>query len=360
MTVDHIAVANRKVPLETDLTTPLAYMIHKNKPASGITGLIDVKAWEKKQGLHMLQPLRKGKVPVVLVHGLMSSPVTWIPMFNSLIGDPELRKHYQFWFFMYPTGNPILYSSALLRQALLEVQKLVDPEGKDPAFNQMVVVGHSMGGLLSKFMVQKSVDRLWKLISDKPFSEVDLGAEDRAILKRAFFFDPLPFITRVTFISTPHRGSEMADLGIARLAASLLIKLPLRLVRTPGFLFKRIASRPFRRALSKRTGFDLEEGKFTSITGLSPHNPVLKMSADQIPISRRVIYHSIIGNQDAGDTPGGSDGVVPYWSSHLDGAASEKIVKSGHGAHEHPLAVLEVRRILLEHIKEIKVRQTSN
>lgn len=359
MTTDHVPVANRMVPLETDLTTPLAYMIHKNEPSSGITGMIDVGAWEKKQGLHMLQPLRKGKIPVVLVHGLMSSPVTWIPMFNSLIGDPELRKYYQFWFFQYPTGNPILYSSALLRQALLEVQKLVDPKGDDPAFNKMVVVGHSMGGLLTKFMVQESGDRLWKLISDKSFSEVNLSTESRAFLERALFFESLAFITRVIFISSPHRGSEMADLGIARLAASLLIEIPVGLVRRPRLLFKRIATKRFRRALGKKIGFDLDEDTFTSISGLSTHNPILKMSADQIPISSKVTYHTIMGNQEAADTFGGSDGVVPNWSSRLNGAASEKIVESGHSAHEHPLAILEVRRILLEHIKEIKAKQTS-
>ena len=110
--------------------------------------------------------------------------------------------------------------------------------------------------------------------------------------------------------------------------------------------------------MGEETGFDLD-GTFTSITGLSTRNPVLKVSADQIPIATGVPYHSIIGNNEAGDTPGGTDGVVPYWSAHLDGAASEKVVKSGHSAHEHPLAILEVRRILLEHIKEVKAKGAS-
>jgi len=67
-------------------------------------------------------------------------------------------------------------------------------------------------------------------------------------------------------------------------------------------------------------------------------------------MAKRIPYHSIIGDRGRGDTPNSSDGVVPYWSSHLDGAESEQIVPSGHPAHRDPQAIAEMVRILKKHI----------
>ena len=339
MRVNTIQVGDVTVPLETDITTPLAWMAANAPSPKGIKGLMDPEALNKAQGLYMLQPYQKDKIPVVFVHGLISSPMTWLPMINELMSDPELRERYQFWYFSYPTGNPVLYSQMLLRESLLNVRKIFDPEGNNPAFNSMLIVGHSMGGLLAKAMVQDSGDKLWNAVSKVPPSELHVSPEVQNMVERMFFFKPLPFVTETVFICTPHRGSEMA-LGTIGALAKSLVTLPFTLAKMSTSFLGTLAT------LGQKLPI---QGLPTGIDGLSPKNPVLTTSAD-IPIA--VQFHSIMGNEDKAGVPGGTDGVVPYWSSHLDAAQSELIVKSGHGAHEHPLAIREVRRIMLEHAKK--------
>lgn len=331
-----IQVEGMTVPLETDTTTPLAWMAANAPSPRGIKGLMDPEALKGAQGLYMLQPYQKDKIPVVFVHGLISSPLTWLPMINGLMADPELRERYQFWYFSYPTGNPVLYSESLLRESLETARKTFDPEGTNPAFNNMLIVGHSMGGLLAKAMVQDSEDRLWSVVCKVPPSELAVSPEVRTLVEKMFFFKPLPFVTEAVFISTPHRGSGMA-LGTIGSIGRSLVTLPFTLAKASASLLGTMAT------LGQRLPL---KGMPTGIDGLSPKNPVLTTSAD-IPVA--VPFHSIIGNEEQGGLPGGTDGVVPYWSSHLDAAQTELIVKSGHGAHEHPLAIREVRRIMLEH-----------
>ena len=94
----------------------------------------------------MLHPYSPGKIPVVLVHGTLSSPVRWAELVNELEGDPRIRQRFQIWIFLYDTGNPIAYSAGRLRAALTATLQELDPEGKDPALRRMVVIGHSQGG----------------------------------------------------------------------------------------------------------------------------------------------------------------------------------------------------------------------
>jgi len=336
MRTDTVQVDGVTVPLETDTTTPLAWMAANAPVPGGIKGLMDPEALKEAQGLYMLQPYQKDKIPVVFVHGLISSPLTWLPMMNGLMGDPALREKYQFWYFSYPTGNPVFYSASLLRDSLENVRKALDPEGTNPAFNNMLIVGHSMGGLLTKSMVQDSGDALWNAVTKVPPAELPVPADVRALMEKLLFFKPLPFVTEVVFISTPHRGSQMA-LGTIGNIGRALVTLPLTLAKAGTALLGSLAKLGHQLPIK-----DLPTG----IDGLSPKNPVLITSAG-LPVA--VPFHSIIGNEAKAGQPGGSDGVVPYWSSHLDGAQSELIVKSGHGAHEHPLAIREVRRIMLEH-----------
>jgi pimeloyl-ACP methyl ester carboxylesterase len=339
MRVNTVQVEGLTVPLETDTTTPLAWMAANAPAPRGIQGLMDPEALKAAQGLYMLQPFQKDKIPVVFVHGLISSPMTWLPMVNALMADPELRKRYQFWYFSYPTGNPVLYSESLLRDSLEDARKTFDPEGTNPAFNNMLIVGHSMGGLLAKAMVQDSGDRLWNVVSKVPPSELPVPPDVHALVDKMFFFKPLPFVTEAVFISTPHRGSEMA-LGTFGNIGKSLVTLPFKLAKASASLLGTLATFGQRLPI---------KGMPTGIDGLSPKNPVLTTSAE-IPVA--VPFHSIMGNEDKAGVAGGTDGVVPYWSSHLDGAESELIVKSGHGAHENPLAIREMRRIMIEHAKK--------
>ena len=115
-------VANRLVPLEADTSTALGYKLEKgreNKESLIATiGLLDPDRAEEVQGLYMVEPYDPNKIPVLMVHGLWSNPVTWMEMFNDLRSFPEIRDQYQFWFYMYPTGEPFWVSARHLREDL--------------------------------------------------------------------------------------------------------------------------------------------------------------------------------------------------------------------------------------------------
>jgi pimeloyl-ACP methyl ester carboxylesterase len=339
----HIAdveIDGTHAPLESDVTTPLGYVLSDpDLRTDAFLGFLLAERADNHTGLYMIEPYDPNKIPVVLVHGLVSSPLTWAEMLNDLRGDPLLRERYQFWFFQYPTGYPFIYSASLFRQSLDEARAKYDPKGDSAPFNNMVLIGHSMGGLLSKLMVQDSRDALWEAFSRKPFDELKISDSDKALLQRVFFFGPEPFVKRTIFIATPHRGSSLSDRAIAS-AISRLIAVPKFLLSTTFDVMTLDLDTP---------GDKIKKHDFTSVKNLSPGNRFIR-ATQKIPIAAAVPYHSIIGNTRGGAKEDGSDGVVPYWSSHLDGAASELVVPSGHSAHYHPLAIQEVRRILTEHL----------
>lgn len=163
---DAVELAGKSVPLAADYTTPLVYQVTQSDlERISYLGFFDPEREAHKTGLFLTHPYEPGKIPVVLVHGLWSSPKTWTRVINDLRADPEIRDRYQFWTFQYPTGNPFIHSAAVLRQAINEVRAEFDPERQDAAFDQMVVIGHSMGGLISKTLIANSEDNVWKLIS---------------------------------------------------------------------------------------------------------------------------------------------------------------------------------------------------
>lgn len=336
-----IKVNNEEVALESDFTTPLVYMFKNAPEPDGISGLLDVEGFNDKKGLYMLQPYQKGKIPVVFIHGLLSTPSTWIRMINGVMGDPELRAKYQPWFFFYPTGNPILLSASVLRESLLKVRKAFDPEKTDKAFDEMVLVGHSMGGVISRLQCQESQDRFWSLLSKRPLESYDFSDDQKALIRRVFWFKPVPHISRAIFLAAPHRGSDLAK-GIFGAIGNWLTKVPLTTVKSIQAL-----GTVFRKESDPRLFQDYPTG----IASLSPDNPFNVVGAE-LSFAKRIQYHTIVGNAEAGNQANGSDGIVAYTSSLLKGARSELIVKSGHSVHVHPTAILEVRRILKLHLKE--------
>ena len=334
----------RSVPLASDLTTPTAYQFFRGrlKEVEQVS-LFEPQKVAAEVGLHMLHPYEPGKIPVVMVHGLWSSPLAWAKVVNELRGDPAFRDRYQFWLYMYPTGNPFLLSAADFRRSLVEARASVDPGGADPAFDQMVLVGHSMGGLVSKLMVTGSGGAVWNVMSPKPFADLKAGDRERALLTRTMFFEPLPFVRRVVFIATPHRGSALGDQFIGRLADRLInLPSPLHEVHTnilslngAGFF-----NPDFARSLP------------TSVDELKLDSPIL-LAMDALPVAPRVTAHSVVGKLTPGPLPTSSDGVVPYASSHIDWAASEFVAEGkGHSCQDAPATVEEVRRILYLHLDE--------
>ncbi len=338
-----IKIGESIVPLEADLTSPLAYALGQAPEYSGLRALFRTAESSKEIKLFLLQLYDPEKIPVVFVHGLLSSPVTWMKLLNDLLSDPVLRERYQFWFFQYPTGNPIPVSAALLRTSLLEMQKSYDPDRKNAHFQDMVIVGHSMGGLLTKLQVLETGNRIWNKLSDKPIDELDLSRDEKVLMKTVLYYDALPFLKRVVFMAVPHRGSEEVTSWYSRLAQKL-IELPGRVRDTTKGVLQTMTE-PVRRSLG------LSSGTVTGLTGLAPDSLMAK-EVSKLPLPEGLPVHSIIGNKKAADTPGGTDGHVPYESSHLDGVQSEKIIHSGHNVQEHPAALKELQRILHLHLAE--------
>jgi hypothetical protein len=267
-------------------------------------------------------------------------------MIEGLQADPIIRENYQFWTFGYPTGEPVLYSASVLRRALLQAREQYDPGGSDPAFDQMVLIGHSLGGILAKLMAQDSRSRLWETISAQPSARLDGPAEARELLRQAFFFKPLPEVRRIIFIATPHRGSHL-DRGALHALGSRLIRHGDHLQRAYNTLLE-----------SNGPDFFLNtfrQGLPTSVDQLTWEHPRLLALCD-LGIDPVVNYHSIIADHRDPPREGGTDGVVPYASAHLEGAASELLVPGSHLCQAQHLVIRECRRILTEHLARIITR----
>ena len=340
-----IKVDGVDVPIEYETTSALALTL-EGAPiwdfeiAGFRSGDFTIGGANLREGLFALHPHKAGRIPVVLVHGTASSPARWAELVNELENDPRFWERYEIWLFMYNTGNPVAYSAMLLRDALSQLVKEVDPEGKDAHLRQMVVMGHSQGGLLTKMTVIDSGTRLWPF--SVPAEELGVDVETRELLTHALMIKPLPFVRRVIFIATPHRGSYQA-LGIVGSFASWLVNLPGRFTKLSldlltlqrkGFVLGPVSSLP------------------TSIDNMNPNNRfILGLSA--IPIADGVVAHSIVGVEGNGPPAEGGDGVVKYSSAHIDGVESEKIVHSAHSMQGNPETIQEVKRILIEHANSL-------
>lgn len=350
LNTSEISVDGRRVPLESDLTTPLAYALNQKDLQhleSSTAGLLNPAKTAKLQGLYMLEPYQPGKIPVLMVHGLWSSPITWMEMFNDLRGSPEIRHRYQFWFYLYPTGQPFWHSAAQLRKDLAEARDIIDPYRRQPALDQMVLVGHSMGGLVSELQTIDSGNDFWNVVSEKPFEVIKASYETKRELADTFFFHPDRAVRRVITIGTPFRGSEFSN-STTRWIGSKLIKIPQILIRGRQELY---TENPH--CFRENNLIDVD----TSIDSLAPDSPILPVMARAraAPWVRR---HNIVGRTSKksllGRVTGDGDGVVSYESAHLDNVASEVVIDADHlHIHRHPLAVLEVHRVLLAHLAEI-------
>ena len=330
LATDTITVVGHRFPLAADYTVALAMMLARERPEKlEIARLFFPEKYAETARIARLEPYDPRKTPVLIVHGLMSSPATWVPMVNTLRADPVLRHNFQFWYFSYPSGYPIPYSAALLRHELDAIDKAY------PQHKRMILVGHSMGGVLSRLLLSDSGDALWLANFGKPPAQVHLSPSTEAFLHDSLFFRHRPDISRAIFIAAPHRGSDLALSWFARFGSWL--------VRAPKLLVT--VAQETRDLLTWDTRLLRLSGAPNSLDTLAPNNRFV-LAAGRLPMAKGVPYHSIIGDRGRRDTPNSSDGVVPYWSSHLAGAASELIVPANHQAHQSPQGIEEVRRIL--------------
>ena len=284
-----------------------------------------------------MQPYDPNKRTIVMLHGLASSPEAWINVANELMGDEQLRRRYQIWQVYYPSNAPLAANNAAIRQALAATLAHFDPAGKAIAANDMVLIGHSMGGVLARLMVSDANTTLLDAITEEYNLKGKKAEKVRAGLAPYLNFTAMPQVNRAIFIAAPHRGTSFANHKVARWIANL-ITLPINMLDQLSDAAGSLAQLD--------TGSSEPLRIPNSIDNLSDKDPFVRLVAD-LPISPKVRYYSIMGN-DTPDLPlaESSDGVVPYASAHLDGARSEKVIPSWHSVQESPQAILEIRRIL--------------
>lgn len=326
------------LPLARDLTASIAYAASQRTDA-WLDDFLRPDRGDALDGLYMCEPYQPGKIPIVFVHGLASDPLTWAELANDLQAQPAIFSRYQFWYFRYDTGDPFLSSAARLRRQLVELRQTYDPQRCNPLLSQMVLVGHSMGGLVSKMQVTYSGDELWRAAATRPFETTIADPATRADLAAAFFFAPSPDIKQVIYIATPHRGSGEAQRWVGRISSALVEDPPSRQMRFDQF----VSNNPgiFRDELARRVP--------NSIDLLEPSSLILQ-ATERLPYGAGVSTHSVIGDDRWQLGEGPSDGVVPVSSSRLAGVRSELVVDAQHTqVQRDPNTVREVSCILLQH-----------
>jgi hypothetical protein len=315
--VETIKAFGQELPLAMDLEAWLDQVEATGPPpVAGVRQMLRPEKFEGRSRLTFLQPFDPDKIPVVLIHGLMSTPRMWKPVLDELLADEEIRTHYQFWSFYYPTGQPVPFSALQLRQALTEAAS------RYPLREPLVLIGHSMGGVLAR----AQVSGISATEAEKVVPNIS-GLPDSSLARSAIIFAPRTDIERIIFIATPHQGSTVAMGNVAALG--------MRLIDLPTWIISELES----------LSIDGEQLP-TSIHGLSPNSPFLQALHAYLP---SVPVHSIIGDRGRVDKSDSSDGVVSYSSSHLDFAESELVIPAGHGGFTHPEAIAEIARILKLH-----------
>ena len=320
---EKIRLGGVQEPLAADLAAPSGY--YPNPFFAGLAAMMRPANYQEQGGLYILEPYDPDQIPVVFIHGLLSVPQMWRPTIDAINADAELRGRFQFWVFSYPTGNPISLSALRLRESLTSIYQLY------PRTRSMILIGHSMGGLLAQMQAVCSERVLWDGVFRNHADGLYTTLPPDSLVKKALIFDPTPHVNRIVFICVPHRGSNLATGWIGSLGVGL-IRLPRAIISRAelvvlGPILKNIGMKAIP----------------SGINSLSPRSPLLR-PLDTLPIT--VPYHSIIGDRGRGDSPNSSDGVVAYWSSHLDGAQSELIVPGPHGSYALPQTIAELKRIL--------------
>ncbi len=339
-----VEIEGEMVPLEFETSSALAYTVEgppvwlRELGAFFYGGILPRLTAPAVEQILFLQPYRPGRMPVVLVHGTASSVVRWAELVNELQSDPLIWDRYQIWLYSYDSGNPIGYSAGVFREALRATVDSLDPEGRDAALRQMVVIGHSQGGLLTKLTAVDSGDRFWRNLSRKTFADMKLAPEERIVLERSIFFTPLPFVKRVIFMATPHRGSYLTLERLGRWAAGF-VEVPNGLSQlTYDFVARNRDDLLIRRLDRPATALD----------NMTPGNPFLKTLLE-LHVAPEVTAHSIIAVEGDGAPEEGADGVVRYKSAYLEHVESTLVVRSSHSCQGNPGVIEEVRRILREH-----------
>ncbi|MBK1815535.1 alpha/beta hydrolase [Luteolibacter yonseiensis] len=319
-----------RATLATDFTVPFTTLLEKTGPlqTSGFTSMVRMKSG-RDPGFALMEPYDPSRTPLILIHGLFSTPLAWAELTNELWAVPAVRRRYQVWHYLYPTNPPALYSARVMRGQLDELRHFLDPDGSDPAMKRSVVVSHSMGGLLAKTLAVEPKDAFWDAVFTRPLSSLDVTPAEHKTLEEAFYWKPRGNVDRIIFCSVPFRGSKLASSWIGKVGGRLVAPSPkfqdfFRQVekKNPGMLQPDYAS--------------LTKGRVSSVTALAPHQRSMEI-LDQLPLTRGTSAHIITGSMDW---------IVHRSSATVADAESNIEVPAGHGSFHHPKAVDEILRIL--------------
>ncbi|MCF8998156.1 esterase/lipase family protein [Acinetobacter nectaris] len=339
---ENITVEGQSYPLAANFSAPYGlWLANNNLGRAAYLSLIDRDQQLIMPHLYMLEPYNPNKKIIVLVHGLASSPEAWVRLTNDIMGDKVLREHYQVWQIFYSTNMPMIESRyqiyAIITQAFGQLDQ------NSPSAKDAVLIGHSMGGVISRLLVSNEdiSQNAFKLIKSKQLSKHN---KDPIVLERLQIHSINNF-DRAVFLASPHRGTEYADRWFTRAAR--------KIIRLPGAFLGAVAD-SFQSEISPKDFIKIVDNGLiqNGPSDLSYKSKFMLLTENIMPKSG-LEYHSIIGNITNSTDPNIiSDGIVPYKSAHLAGAESEKIIHGGHSIQETPEAVLELRRILRLHLIE--------
>jgi hypothetical protein len=339
-----IKVSGKEIPLAGDFSAAYQEMLERDLSSKlWIMGFLDGDRESKFQGLYMAEPYNPDKIPVVFVHGLLSTPATWMETMNELDQIPGIKERYQFWFYMYPTSGSILLNGTDLRENLQRTIHHLDPKNNNPTLKRMVLIGHSMGGLLAKLQVVYSDDKLYSGLCRVPFNELQGKPTVLELARKTLFFEPNPNISHVVYIGTPHNGSPLSFTPTGRLGSLI--------AHTPSW------QKNFRSELNEQNpsaflpAFKIQSQP-NSIDMLGFENPFLKVFQGLRP-SEHIQVHSIAGDLNQLFESRKGDSVVPLTSALATKSDTVTIVQERHmELHHHPKTISEITRILQQNITE--------
>jgi len=344
---ENVDIAGKSYPLAANFSAPYGlWLAENNLGAAAYLSLIDREERLTMPHLYMLEPYNPNKKVIVLVHGLASSPEAWIALTNDIMGDSILREHYQVWQVFYSTNMPILESRFQIYALLKQAFGGLNPN--DPADKDAVLIGHSMGGIISRLLVSNADISQSALSMMSPYQQAKL--KKHPIVSERLKIQPITNFDRAVFMSSPNRGTDFADLWFTR-AARKIIKLPGAIL---GAVTDTITNQDID---AKDILTRIDKGLIQNGPSDLSHKSKFMALTEDINPPKGFVFHSIIGNKTNSKDPDVmTDGIVPYKSAHLDGATSEVIIKGGHSIQKTPEAVLELRRILRQHLVDHNIK----
>lgn len=328
--------------LASDWTAPNAFLWKMcDLDDLKIQNVLMPERFMEETGIYFLQPYDPKKIPLVLVHGLVSSPDAFKNMINDIAPEPWFREKYQIWLYSYPTGNPWIFSSMKFRELMREACTYARTKGDDTNLNRMVVVSHSMGGLITRSSVTDPKTTLYNAYFKQPIDQLEVSEPTRKLIRDATLYQPLTEPKRVVFLAVPHRGSPLATRWFSTMVSNV--------IRLPKTLTVDLLDKTMTTMTDIIKGEDGKSPLPTSINSLSPSNRA-NVGLNQLPLPAGIQFHSVVGDRGKNNTPDSSDGIVPYWSSRVEPIESELVVPCNHSVPDNGLAAQELKRILKLHV----------